>query len=71
MSDRTPWHGLIAGVLARIAQIPEMHVPNCARRPRDASLAYSPNWRPDLTGTLSFEFEFLHAAAARDGNLQR
>ena len=58
MSDSTPWHDRIVDVVARMAQTTNMHVSHSDRRTRAASLAYSPNWRPDLT--------FLHAA--RDGN---
>ena len=63
MSDRTSWHDLIDDVVARMARTDchaNIHVAlaHSARRPRAASLAYSPNWRPELT--------FLHAA--RDGN---
>ena len=60
MSDRTPCHDRVVNVVARMAQTANMHVPHSARRPRAraASLAYPPNWRPDLT----------LLRAARDGN---
>ena len=60
VSDRTPQHDLIDDAVARmhVAHTANMHVAHSARRPRASSLAYSPNWRPDLASL----------DAARDGN---
>ena len=45
-------------VVTSAARHESKHVSYSARRPRTASLAYSPNWRPDIT--------LIHAYGARD-----
>ena len=58
LCDRTPGHDLVVDVVASMARHASKHVSYSSRRPRAASLAYSPNWCPDIT--------LIHGA--RDGN---
>ena len=51
LCDRTPaaGHDLVVDVVASLARHASEHVSYSSRCPRDASLAYSPNWCPDIT----------------------
>ena len=46
---RTPWHDLIVDIIAAMARRASHHISYDSRRPRAASITYSPLWRPDLT----------------------
>ena len=49
LCDCTPGHDLVVDVVASMARYASKHVSYSSRRPRAASLAYSPNWCPDIT----------------------
>ena len=71
LSDRIPGHGLVVDAVASIARHVSKHAAHSSRRPRDASHAYAPNLRPNITPARALMVHGLDSARTEDFGIKK